>query len=176
MPRPKKASGQAVDKRNGARLKLVGGTEMAAPPAPSGFLPAIRDDWDAYWLSAPAHLVDPADIPALRRLFNLYDERERSYRAFRKERLTGGSTGQLVVNPLGKQLLAYDAVIAQLEDRFGLTPMARMRLGVQLGEAVRSLEDLNRPMEDADGDDDPRTAGRRDGGVAARPVDAGSAG
>jgi hypothetical protein len=65
-----------------------------------------------------------------------------------------------VLNPLLKHVAALDGEIRQLEDRFGLTPLARLRLGVTFGEAHRSLADLNRALiEEVDGDveDDPRT-------------------
>jgi hypothetical protein len=102
----------------------------------------------------------PADHPALLRLFTLLDERERCARAASKQRLIKGSQGQPVLNPLLKQVAALDTEIRQLEDRFGLTPLARLRLGVTFGEAHRSLADLNRALveEVADVDeDDPRT-------------------
>ena len=69
-----------------------------------------------------------------------------------------GSQGQPVLNPLGRQLSSSDAESRQLEDRFGLTPMARLRLGVQIGTAARSLDDLNRQLDhdDQDKTEDPR--------------------
>jgi len=91
------------------------------------------------------------DLPALTRLFQLKDDRERIYRAVRKKWLVKGSVGQIVVNPLVKQIREMDTEIRQLEDRFGLTPMSRLKLGVQFGEAHRSLDALNRSL---DGDQD----------------------
>jgi hypothetical protein len=80
----------------------------------------------------------------------LYDERERAYRAYRRERLVTGSTGQLLLNPLRRAMSNFDSEIRQLEDRFGLNPLARARLGIQIGEAARTLADLNRMLEDDD--------------------------
>jgi hypothetical protein len=87
------------------------------------------------------------DVPSLERLFTLRDERRRCLAATRKQRVVVGSTGQPVVNPLAKHLIALDAAIDRLEASFGVTPMGRLRLGAQFGEARRSLADLNAAAE-----------------------------
>ena len=65
------------------------------------------------------------------------------WRTARKARLVEGSQGQPRINPLFTTIATMDAEIRQLEDRFGLSPRARLALGIQLGEAHRSLADLN---------------------------------
>ena len=69
-----------------------------------------------------------------------------------------GSQGQPVLNPALRAVTAFDTSILALEDRLGLTPRARLQLGIQLNEAVRSLAELNRTLqEEEDGTDaDPR--------------------
>lgn len=130
------------------RLASVPQTTAHAAPAPSSdLLPETVDEWEAFWASPLAGAVDrTTDVPALRRLFWLRDERERTATLYRGERLTFGSTGQLTLSPFGRQLSALDAEIRQLEDRFGLSPTARLRLGIQMGEAKRTLDDLNREL------------------------------
>jgi P27 family predicted phage terminase small subunit len=118
-----------------------------------------REAWAAYWSSSLPQLLTDADHPALVRLFDLYDQRERMARAFRREPFSTGSTGQKIVNPAARELATLDGRIVALEDRFGITPLARMKLGIAIGEAARSLEDLNREFEedeDARQDADPR--------------------
>lgn len=97
-----------------------------------------------------------SDLPALHRLFGLYEERERAFRGMRRRRIVAGSTGQPSLNPLAKYLAYLDDGIRALEDRFGLTPMARLKLGIAVGEARRSLEELNLAIADEDGHEDPR--------------------
>jgi hypothetical protein len=58
-----------------------------------------------------------------------------------------GSKGQPVLNLLGGLITRLDAEIWALEDRFGLTPRARPRLGVVFGEAHRSLEQINKDLD-----------------------------
>ena len=159
MPRPRKAFGEAADPRNGARLVLNPPTIPDPPPAPKGMLAATARSWTAFWRSEAAALVLAADLPALERLFELRDERTRCMRAARKARVVAGSTGQPSLNPLYRHVSTLDGEIRQLEDRFGLAPLSRLRLGVTFGEAARSLADLNAaaagaaPEEDHD---DPR--------------------
>lgn len=155
-----------------ARPAIVIGPRTRAvkiPPAPGGLLRATLESWESFWSSALARLVDPeTDLPAIRRLFTLQDERERALRSYTKRRLVEGSMGQPVINPAFRQVPRWDAEIRALEDRFGLTPASRFRLGIALGDAARSLEDLNAGL-DVDGDDgardDPRlslvSGGRR---------------
>lgn len=131
------------------------------PELGAGMLASTAQAWQDFWSSGiPGQTVLATDLPALRRLFTLYDERERAYRGYAKERLVLGSQGQQVINPLAKVMATADAEIRALEDRFGLSPMARMRLGIAMGEAKKSLEAMNRELEDddeADGlESDPR--------------------
>ena len=119
------------------------------PKAPTGLLKKSKERWQVFWESPVSKMVDMnSDMPALERLFFLYDERLRASRGFRRQRMVEGSQGQLVVNPLAKLFKDFDAEIRQLEDRFGLTPMARMRLGFTFGEAAGSLTNLNKLLEE----------------------------
>ena len=55
-------------------------------------------------------------------------------------------------------MLQLDEEIRQLEDRLGLTPRARLQLGITFSEAAKSLDDLNRMFTGDGGEDaeDPR--------------------
>jgi P27 family predicted phage terminase small subunit len=138
-------------KRAGAGLVALPGGKVEAPPPPAGLLKATRKAWERFWGSSLASLVVPdTDLLALERLFTLYDERARALNGYRKARLVRGSMGQVALSPLAKAIQAFDQEIRALEDRFGLTPMARLRLGVQLGEAAKSLKEMNAGLADPD--------------------------
>lgn len=123
-------------------------TPIECPPPPRGLLKRYRDSWQEFWRSKLAGTADPVtDLPAIERLWTLYDERERAYRGYRRERLVIGSHGQPVLNPLGRVISVCDAEIRALEDRLGLNPRARMQLGIALSEAAKSIADLNRALE-----------------------------
>lgn len=152
-PAPKPAN-----KRQNRITKSVG-TIVALPPknfpdAPPGLLVSTQKKWDAYFRSEVASMFTPSDLVSLSRLFELYDERQRCLNsARRKGRIVEGSTGQPVLNPLYKHMGELDREIRAMEDRFGLSPMARLKLGATFGEASKSLSDL---FEVDDDDDDPR--------------------
>src|SRR6266536_1128862 len=128
-------------KRAGVGLVALPGGQPDPPSAPAGLLKATRDDWVEFWRSPLGSLVVAADFPAVRRLFTLYDERSRAYSGYRRERLVLGGNKQQALNPLLAAMGMLDKEIRALEDRFGLTPMARLRLGVALGEAAKSLDE-----------------------------------
>lgn len=122
---------------------------------PANLLASTKAIWRSFWRSALAQAVDPnTDTAAIVRLFTLLDERERAYRGFRRKRLMEGSQGQSVLNPLARAMNAFDPEIRQLEDRLGMTPRARLQLGITLGEAAKSLAELNRILEEDSNDEE----------------------
>lgn len=145
---------QRRNKPTALRVVPAGKLGRQTPAPPSGLLAATKAEWTTFWASELAQLVEQnTDLPALERLFGYYDEHRRALKEARKERLVIGSTGQLVLNPLLKYAESLAKEIRTLEDRFGLTPKARLTLGIKFGEAARSLEDLNRSL-DADDEDE----------------------
>ena len=161
MPGPMPKPAGRRQRRNAKGMKVGGGRLLLAgdtPKPPTGLLAATRKQWAKYWESPVAEAIDRgSDMPALERLFRLYDERLRAYRGYRKERLVEGSQGQPVLNPLANVIEKCDKEIRALEDRLGLNPKSRLQLGITMTEAKRTLEDMNRDLEpdwdEEDGDD-----------------------
>jgi hypothetical protein len=144
MPGPLR---KPVEIRQGREMRPVIGmvaTVGGAPPPPCrGWRKQTAERWAAFWGSSLAGAVDRAtDMPALVRLFTGYNEVEVVGRKFRKARLATGSTGQETLHPFAKYLSTLTAEITALEDRFGLTPKARLALGLQVAAAKRTLKDL----------------------------------
>ena len=127
------------------------------PPRPPGggrLLKATEEWWVEFWESPISKLVDRrSDLRALSRLALLYDERDRALSAYKRKRSSTGSTGQLVVNPFAREIASLDGRISTLEDRFGLTPAARLNLGVVYSDAHDGLSELERRIEEAFSDD-----------------------
>jgi hypothetical protein len=147
-------------RRNSADVGLVviDGGQSDRPSAPGKLLKPIRDAWVAYWASEVASLYKPEDASALRRLFTLYDASERAWREEAREPLVEGSQGQPRPNPAGaKKALELEPHIRALEDRFGITPLARLKLGVTFQQG-QSLVEMNRRIMEGDRDarPDPR--------------------
>lgn len=154
-PAPKPAASRIRAHRGEARPVLVNVTSRSrlAPQRPAGLLGASVAAWERLWTSPLAATFSESDVPALGRLFELRDERTRTWRVARRQRLVAGSKGQVRPNPLFGMVASFDAEIRNLEDRFGLTPRARLTLGIQLGEAHRSLSELNAAFLDEVRDD-----------------------
>lgn len=113
------------------------------------------DEWDSFWSSPLVALVNPgSDLPALRRLFDYRDDLDRAHAEIRKVGVqTDGSRGQTRMHPLISYAVNLEKMIAPLEDRFGLSPLSRLKLGAQLSDVKKSLnEDLQAEEMDEDGD------------------------
>lgn len=135
--------------------------DAAVPAPPAEISEAAKAEWASLWASPLAKTYDiRSDVAALRRLFKLRHKLAVYEQLPLDEEVVTGSTGQMVMHPLVKQADSLRSQIVQLEDRFGLSPIARLKLGVTLGDATRSLEDLNNRLlaeeSDDDDDDDPR--------------------
>jgi hypothetical protein len=90
------------------------------------------------------------------------DEYEHALAAFQKNRLTTGSTGQLVLNPLAGYLRRLETVLAAAAVEFGMTPLSRLKLGLTAGQAQLTAHQLNRLLDAKHGDrDEERYAGWR---------------
>lgn len=150
MPRnPKPVALRANRERRDIGLVPMAGRALARPDPPPGLLATSLASWDRFWSSPLARITVPdTDGDAIARLWTLKDERTRIYRAIRRERMVRGSKGQPRANPLYMQLASLDSAIQQLEDRFGMSAKSRLQLGVILGDAARSLEDVNADLED----------------------------
>lgn len=158
MPSPKKPADRR-QRRGTPDIGLVAlpARPIEVPEPPDGLLAKTRRRWHEFWNSDLANAVDAvADIQALERLFELYDERERMSRAFRKQRFVDGSMGQPVLNPASRLVGQLDVEIRQLEDRFGKSPKSRLALGVSAAGLQRNLDALNASLLAGDDEDDPR--------------------
>lgn len=117
-------------------------------PEPGNWLQPTREAWSTFWRDGVAQVVQSADEPSLRRLFELYDSRARLWAAFTKRPYVEGSRGQPRLNPLGPFCLALDAQIQRIERAFGITPAARAALGIQFSAAKKSLDELAREAQE----------------------------
>lgn len=130
--------------RGTADLQPVTSLPVRVPDPPGRVRESTVERWDEFWRSKIARQVEESDHEALRRLFRLYDEIERLWDGIEDMgRVVEGSQGQPRPNPLFKQVESFQAEARQLEDRFGLSPKARLQLGITFVEAQRGLDELN---------------------------------
>ena len=144
MSKSKKSNAARRDTHSPTQLVELGSlSELQAPPPPEGIRAELVTWWNAYFQSDIARAVyRSSDLPALERLVSLYELRAVAFELGVAEPIVRGGNNQKTENPMLKALTRYDADITQLEDRFGLTPRARVNLGIQVGTATKALEDM----------------------------------
>ena len=149
-PLPKE-EGARQNRRARTNLRLIDKYETNKPPAPEppdGLSPQRIADWHRYFDSQLAGLVQETDMSAVRRLWNYYQQHDELTDIFAKSRLVAGSTGQPRMNPAADALLKLETAILRLENELGLTPSARLRLGITFADATNSLEKLTEYVMD----------------------------
>ena len=118
------------------------------PDTPRGLSPRSQESWVRLWSSPIARVMLPQlDGETVEMLLRLRDERDIEMRMGRRQRVVMGSQGQPVVHPLIAHAIVIQKEIRNLEDRLGLNPTARLRLGILLGDATRSIGDVNEEFE-----------------------------
>src|ERR1700690_1459350 len=117
----------------------------AIPTPPDGLSPAGLALWDRWWPSrVAAHWARDSDLHVVVLLALATDEAARLTRAIRKAgRLTRGSTGQVRLSPLYAALDHETKTIERCEDRLGITPMGRLRLGLLGVKGALTAAQLN---------------------------------
>ena len=88
-----------------------------------------------------------ADAARLRRLFQALDERLIVSAAIARERLVPGSRGQPRLNPLAGYQAQLTSEIERALEHFGMTPLARFRLGIEAGEAADGLARMQEQLD-----------------------------
>ena len=149
-PMPKHPS-KRQRKNKPPALSVVATVGLTKPKYERQWVAVTRLAWDAFWDADVSQIVAAEDVFTLRRLFNLRDDHERLTRAARKTPLLQGSQGQMVENPAAKRADRLMGHISQLEDKFGLSPGARLRLLLSSADVQRTVSDLEKGMQ---GDDD----------------------
>ncbi len=135
------------------------GREIPPAPHPGGgkkLLAVTVRSWERLWESDVSTIITEPDLEGLGRLFQLYDLRRRLHHVVLAAPMVEGSKGQVRTNPALGDLLKIDYAIGQLEAAFGLTPAARLKLGLTIGKIAKTLESINADFDGAPPDDDPR--------------------
>jgi phage terminase small subunit len=114
--------------------------DRPVPPMPSDLHPQLQDEWRIYWNSDVAKAADEVDIPMVSRLFTYRDEwlRHRVAMATMPEdqRIVAGSRNAdaLRIHPFADRMTKLEGEISKLEDKLGLSPLSRARLGIEIGQ------------------------------------------
>ena len=158
MANPKKPADRRQNRvTDDVGVVVRGDVARPVPAADLSWRESTVERWVSFWGSPLASQVEQSDEGAFRRLFWLYDELDRLREAIDLTgRVVEGSQGQPRPNPLYKQVESFQSEARQLEDRFGLSPLSRLRLGITFADAQASLDGLNARLAAklAEGDDD----------------------
>jgi P27 family predicted phage terminase small subunit len=156
-PLPKE-EGVRQNRRSRTNLKLIAQHDPQAvviPEPPHGLDGSRLESWRGFFESELAQLVNGTDLSAVNRLWSYYQQHADLTAIFAKGRMVAGSTGQPRLNPALDGLMKLETAILRLENELGLTPSARLRLGITFADATNSLDELNRRFQmDAKVDDD----------------------
>lgn len=159
--RPRKVPNAIAGHRASAEpLRLV--PPSAPPPEPpAGLQPATVEVWNRYWRSDISSLVDrEAGLYTVERWIWYVDELGDAQRKFMRKRYTPGSTGQAAASPAWRVIQNLEAMIRNIEEALGMTPLARRRLGYTLGPAGASgrnrdaLDELNDDLDASESEPD----------------------
>ena len=144
-----KPPSELVYRRGGRAKPLVQVAPASIVPAPpEGVGEHAVAAWSAFWGSRVSGAIDLlADGEALRHWILGVDERERLRAATSRAPLVKGSHEQLMLNPLFRRLRELNREIARAEEHFGMTPLARMRLGVTYLQEQAAKEELEARRE-----------------------------
>jgi P27 family predicted phage terminase small subunit len=152
-----KDEGARQNRRSRSNLRLIEtwDEQRPIPDTPEGMSDRQLETWRAYFESPLSALIKETDLPVVRRLWGYYQQHEELTNIFDRGRLVPGSTGQPRINPAHAALMQLDSAIHRLENELGLTPTARLRLGITFADATTSLEKLTeRAISDVTDDDD----------------------
>ena len=134
-PHPKAEQAAGHRRPEGLHLVALDPERYRAPALPSDYHPAARKAWAEYWTSPVAVSVDArSDVSALETW------------AWAKS-----EWHELIEEQAGAAHLAtlkyLTGIIQRAEIEFGMTPLARARLGVTVGQAKLTAQELNKRLE-----------------------------
>lgn len=119
--------------------------EDAGPPA----IPAPPDDlgpvgvevWNAVWSAGGSAYVEATDRWPIHRYAQFQERRVALLKIVEDEGWTAeGSKGQIIQHPAARVLNDVEGKLVPLEDRLGLSPEARLRLGITAAHARSALD------------------------------------
>jgi P27 family predicted phage terminase small subunit len=159
VPKPRETRQRWAKRPEIGLVRVDPADKPVIPKPPAGLLKKTRDRWEAYWLSPVSKAVDlGADGGRLERWIRAVDEWHRAGEAFRSARVVKGSMSQPVLNPLAAYLATIETTLARAEQELGLTPMARAKLGIVIGQEALTADAINRSLSRHDDSDPHRDA------------------
>lgn len=121
-------------------LAPVEAAAFAPPPAPSHLSPEAATVWTEVWEAGGQAYNVRTDARVIERYAELTHRRLQLLAQLNEEGWTSfGSQGQQTAHPAARLLSDAEAKLQSLEDRLGLNPEARLRLGIAAVEKESKL-------------------------------------
>jgi hypothetical protein len=150
----RRPAGAVADGRNGKQL-VDRELTVDVPAKPRGLPAAVRRAWDDFWASDVAVLLQRSDLHTVRRLFQLYAEREHCHDVVLRthttrlplaDALRAGVTGTLV-HELDDEGETHAFVEIEHEGRVGIGSQGQMVLS-PWAKDLRTIDTEIRQLED----------------------------
>ena len=128
----------------------LNGDVVDIPNPPSTLCDELKEAWIDYWMSQVARATDRTDVQGITRLFwyrqQLHEAMEQWGEMSSLEKVVMGSRNEdaTQTHPVFGQITKLEAQIQKLEDKFGLSPLSRARLGIELGTAELTWAEIKR--------------------------------
>lgn len=118
------------------------------PPAPANLSPEAAEVWTEVWLAGGSAYNPRTDARPIERYAELTARRITLLQKLDEEGWTTfGSMGQQAAHPLVRVLSDTEAKLQALEDRLGLNPEARIRLGIGAIERESKFREFMRDTD-----------------------------
>ena len=115
-------------------------TPIPMPDPPSSLGPVGVTCWTDVW-TVGSGVYQASDFNVIERYCSLHERRRHLLGLVEADGwLTTGSTGQVVTHPAARMVGEIEGRLVSLEDRLGLNPEARVRLGIAAVEHANRLD------------------------------------
>ena len=113
--------------------------------------PEIEADWKEYWNSSVSLATDLVDIPVVTRLFRYRAEHNDLMNKWEEMSFSmkwplgqGKRASQYGSHPMSTRLKHLEDMMIRLEDKLGISPLARARLGLEISNARIAWNDVQK--------------------------------
>jgi hypothetical protein len=147
--RPEDLQGYGSRYRGTTTLQLVApDASQPVPRMPKNLSPHLRPYWRAFWSDPISSRLTAADMYHVGHYFGLLAERDEMLEKAREKPLVPGSMDNEVLNHLYKRVAELTTEIKDFNEKLGILPLSRSRLGWETAREASGFLDLMRKAEE----------------------------